>query len=118
MFPDPGAAKRLVPYEILDRIRRHFVGRVATLAAATTFNAILSVALLPLATQHLGTSGYAIYSLLMSIVLLVSAAADCCAVTLVTSHSGCASPSERARRVASLALCSGSGAPAAASLMS
>ena len=43
MFPTPGAIGRLVPYEILGRIRAHFVGRVLTLAAATAFNAILSI---------------------------------------------------------------------------
>jgi hypothetical protein len=51
MLPTVG---RPVPYEILARIRRPFVGRVVTLAAATAFNAILSVALLPLATRQLG----------------------------------------------------------------
>ncbi len=56
MFPTMGAVKRPLPCEILDRIRAHFVGRVVTLAAATAFNAILSVALLPLATRHLGAS--------------------------------------------------------------
>src|SRR6516225_6487473 len=61
MFPNMGAIRRPVPYEILGRIRRHFVGRVMTLAVATAFNAILSVALLPLATRHLGASDYGIY---------------------------------------------------------
>src|SRR6266566_1610410 len=68
--------RRPVPYEILGRIRAHFVGRVVTLAAATAFNAILSVALLPLATRHLEASDYGIYGLVISIVILVSAAAD------------------------------------------
>src|SRR5258708_23647949 len=76
MFPTPGTIRRLVPYEILGRIRAHFVGRVLTLAAATAFNAILSIALLPLATRHLGASDYGIYGLVISIVMLVSAAAD------------------------------------------
>ena len=35
MFPTMGAVKRPAPYEILGRIRRHFAGRVVTLAAAT-----------------------------------------------------------------------------------
>ena len=64
MLPTMGAMGRPVPYEILGRIRRHFVGRVVTLAAATAFNAILSVALLPLATRHLGraTTGFTVLS--------------------------------------------------------
>ena len=47
MFPNLGAVKRPVPFEILGRIRRHFVGRVVTLAVATAFNAILSVVFYP-----------------------------------------------------------------------
>src|SRR6201987_3214634 len=94
MFPTPGAIGRLVPYEILGRIRSHFVGRVMTLAAATAFNAILSVALLPLATRHLGASDYGTYGLLMSIVVLVGAAADGGAGLLVPTHYGSASASE------------------------
>jgi len=54
MFPTMGAVKRPAPYEILGRIRRHFVGRVVTLAAATAFNAILSEA-----------SDYGIYGLVI-----------------------------------------------------
>jgi hypothetical protein len=46
MLPTVGATRRPIPYEILGRIRRHFVGRVVTLTAATAFNAIRSVALL------------------------------------------------------------------------
>jgi len=57
MLAKMGPRGRRVPYEILGRIRRHFVGRVMTLAAATAFNAILSVALLPLATRQLMTAG-------------------------------------------------------------
>jgi hypothetical protein len=57
MFPNMGAMGRPLSYEILGRIRRHLVGRVVTLAAATAFNAILSVALLPLATRQLMTAG-------------------------------------------------------------
>ena len=87
MFPTPEAVMRLVPCEILGRIRRHFVGRVMTLAAATAFSAILSVALLPLATRHLGASDYGIYGLVMSIVVLVSAAADGGAGLLVAALS-------------------------------
>ena len=75
MFSTMGAMRCPVAHEILGRIRRHFVGRVVTLAAATAFSAALSVALLPLATRHLGASDYGIYALVMSIVALVSAAA-------------------------------------------
>ena len=60
MLATKGAMRRPVPYKILGRIRRHFVGRVVTLVAATALNAILSVALLPLATRHLGASDYEI----------------------------------------------------------
>ena len=117
MFPTMGAVKRPAPYEILGRIRRHFVGRVVTLAAATMFNAILSVALLPLVTRHLGASDYGIYGLVMSIVVLVSAAADGGAGLLVPAHYGSASASERARLFVSLALFAGIAATAAGLLM-
>src|SRR5215468_3501065 len=117
MFPTMGAIKRPVPYEILGRIRRHFVGRVATLAAATAFNAILSVALLPLATRHLEASDYGIYGLVISIVMLVSAAADGGAGLLVPAHYGPASASERARLFVSLAVFAGIGASAAGLLL-
>jgi hypothetical protein len=63
--------------EILGHIRTHFVGRVVTLAAATALSALLSVALLPLTTQHLQASDNGTYGLLMSIVALVGAAAEC-----------------------------------------
>ncbi len=107
MFPTMGAVKRPLPCEILDRIRAHFVGRVVTLAAATAFNAILSVALLPLATRHLGASDYGIYGLVISIVILVSAAADGGAGLLVPAHYGSASESERARLFVSVAIFAG-----------
>ena len=117
MFPTTGSVKRPVSYEILGRIRRHFVGRVVTLAAATAFNAILSVALLPLATRHLGASDYGIYGLVISIVVLVSAAADGGAGLLVPAHYGSASASERARLFVSLAIFAGIAASAAGLLM-
>src|SRR5215472_14830602 len=117
MFPTMGAIKRPVSYEILGRIRRHFVGRIVTLAAATMFNAILSVALLPLVTRHLGASDYGIYGLVISIVVLVSAAADGGAGLLVPAHYGSASASERAQLFVSLALFAGIAATAAGLLM-
>src|SRR6476660_140880 len=89
MFPKVGVLKHPLPSEILGRIRAHFVGRVVTLAAATAFNAILSVALLPLATRHLEASDYGIYGLVISIVILVSAAADGGAGLLVHSPVRC-----------------------------
>jgi O-antigen/teichoic acid export membrane protein len=107
MFPTMGAVKRPLPCEILDRIRAHFVGRVVTLAAATAFNGILSVALLPLATRHLGASDYGIYGLVISIVILVSAAADGGAGLLVPAHYGSASESERAQLFVSVAIFAG-----------
>src|SRR5256884_4009138 len=117
MFPKVGALKHPLPYEILGRIRAHFVGRVVTLAAATAFNAILSVALLPLATRHLEASDYGIYGLVISIVVLVSAAADGGAGLLVPAHYGPASASERARLFVSLALFAGIAASTAGLLM-
>src|SRR5215510_2147949 len=116
MFPNMGAIRRPAN-EILGRIRRHFVGRVVTLAAATAFNAILSVALLPLATRQLGAGDYGIYGLAISIVALVSAAADGGAGLLVPAHYGCASASERARLFVSLAIFAGIAATAAGLLM-
>ena len=77
----------------LGRIRRHFVGRVMTLVAATALNAILSVALLPLAARHLGASDHGIYGLAISIVVLMSAAADGAGL-LVPAHYGSASASQ------------------------
>src|SRR5215472_13635859 len=117
MFPNKGAMRRPVPYEILGRIRRHFVGRVVTLAAATAFHAILSVALLPLATRHLEASDYGIYGLVISIVILVSAAADGGAGLLVPAHYGSASESERARLFVSVAIFAGIAASVAGFLV-
>jgi O-antigen/teichoic acid export membrane protein len=117
MFSTLGAIRCPVGHEILGRIRIHFVGRVVTLAAATAFNAALSVALLPLATRHLGTSDYGIYALVMSIVALVSAAADGGAGLLVPAHYGPASSLERARLFVSLAIFAGVAASAAGLLI-
>jgi O-antigen/teichoic acid export membrane protein len=112
-FVSAASKRSFAPYEILGRIRTHFVGRVATLAAATAFSAILSVALLPLATRHLGASDYGTYGLLMSIVALVGAAADGGAGLLVPAHYGPASASERARLFVSLTVFATIGASAA-----
>src|SRR5215471_1601976 len=98
--------------EILGRIPTHFVGRVVTLAAATAFSALLSVALLTLTTQHLQASDYGTYGLLMSFVALVGAAADGGAGLVVPAHYGPASASERARLFVSLAVFAGIGASA------
>jgi hypothetical protein len=117
MFSTMGAMRCPVTHQILGRIRRHFVGRVVTLAAATAFNAALSVALLPLATRHLGASDYGIYALVMSIVALVSAAADGGAGLLVPAHYGPASSSERSRLFVSLAIFAGVAASAAGLLI-
>jgi O-antigen/teichoic acid export membrane protein len=117
MFASKDNKRDSAPYEIFGRVRRHFIGRVATLAATTAFSAILSVALLPLATRHLGASDYGTYGLLMSIVVLVGAAADGGAGLLVPAHYGPASASERARLFVSLAVFGGSGASAAGLLL-
>src|SRR5258708_6454723 len=94
--------------EILGRIRGHLVGRVATLASAIAFHAILSVALLPLTTKVLSATDYGTYALFMSIVALVSAAADGGASLLLPAHYGPARTSERGRLFASLAVFAGS----------
>jgi O-antigen/teichoic acid export membrane protein len=117
MFASKDNRRNFVPSEIVGRIRRHFVGRVLTLAAATVFNAILAVALLPLTTRHLGASDYGTYGLLMSIVVLVGSAADGGAGLLIPAHYGPASASERARLFVSLAVLAGSGASAAGLLL-
>jgi O-antigen/teichoic acid export membrane protein len=106
-----------LPSEIVGRIRRHFVGRVVVLAGATAFSAIVSVALLPLTTRYLGASDYGTYGLLISIVVLVGAAADGGAGLLIPAHYGPASASERARLFVSLAVFGGSGASAAGLLL-
>ena len=74
MYASKNNKKNSAPHEIFGRVRMHLIGRVVTLAATTAFSAILSVALLPLATRHLGVSDYGTYGLLMSIVVLVGAA--------------------------------------------
>jgi len=112
-FVSRGGRKSSALDEILGRVRTHFVGRVVTLAAATAFSALLSVALLPLTTQHLGASDYGTYGLLMSIVALVGAAADGGAGLLVPAHYGPASASERARLFVSLTVFASIGASAA-----
>src|SRR5262249_5928543 len=117
MFPNIGAIRHPLPYEILGRIRRHFVGRVVPLAAATALNALLTVALRPLATPHLAASDDRMYGLVMSIVVLVSTAADGGAGLLVPAHYGPASASERARLFVSVAVFAGIGASAAGLLL-
>jgi O-antigen/teichoic acid export membrane protein len=101
------------PFEILGRIQEHFVGRVLTLAAAATLCAILSVALLPLATRYLETSDYGTYGLLISVVALMSAATDGGTSLLIPAHYGPASASEKARLFATLAVFAGISASAA-----
>jgi len=95
---------------LLYRIRTHFVGRVATLALATAFSVILSLALLPLATRVLQASDYGIYALLMSIVTLVGTAMDGGASLLLPARYGPAFASERGRIFVSVALLAGVGA--------
>src|SRR5262245_6826829 len=116
MFASRGD-KRNATRQILGRMRRHFVGGVVTLAATTALNALLSIALLPLATRHLGVNDYGIYGLLMSIVVLVGSAADGGASLLVPAHYGPASASERARLFVSLAMLAGTAASTAGLLL-
>jgi O-antigen/teichoic acid export membrane protein len=102
-----GARRSPAPYELVDRICRHFLGRVVTLGAATALNVALALALLPLATRHLEASDYGLYGLLMSVVALVSTAADGGSSLLVPAHYGPSSAAERARLFASLAMFAG-----------
>ena len=83
------------------RFINHFVGRVAVLAAATGFSALLSLALLPLATQRLGASDYGTYTLVMSFVILASSAMDGGASLILPGRHFLASEGERARILAS-----------------
>jgi hypothetical protein len=88
MFPNVGIMRCSLPYEIFDRIRRHFVGRVVTFTAAT---ALTRSSRLPYYLSQPGIWG--IYGLAMSIVVLVSAAADGGAGLVVQAHYGPASAS-------------------------
>ena len=110
MFIKTGKIKRRSLYEIVGRIRNHFVGGVAAVAAATALHAMLSIALLPLATRHLGLAEFGAYGLLMSIVALVGATVDGGAALLVPAHYGPASASERAGLFATLVIFASSGA--------
>jgi O-antigen/teichoic acid export membrane protein len=111
MFPtNNGKNRRWSLYEIVGRIRSHFVGGVVALAAATALHAMLSIALLPLATRHLGLAEFGAYGLLMSIVALVGATVDGGAALLVPAHYGPASASERAGLFATLVIFASSGA--------
>lgn len=92
--------------KLLSRIRAQFVGRVATLAATVLFSALLSLALLPLATRILHASDYGIYALLMSVVMLASGAMDGGCGLLLPAHYGIADKSERGRIATSLVLVS------------
>lgn len=103
--------------KLLYRIRTHFVGRVATLALAIAFSAILSVVLLPLATRVLQASDYGTYALLMSIVTLVSTATDGGASLLLPARYGPAFASERGRIFVSVAVIAGIGASTVALLL-
>jgi O-antigen/teichoic acid export membrane protein len=102
-----GAIRRPAPFELVERICRQLVGRVVTLGAATALNIALALALLPLATRHLEASDYGLYGLLMSLVALVSTAADGGSSLLVPAHYGPSSVAERARLFASLAMFAG-----------
>jgi O-antigen/teichoic acid export membrane protein len=113
MFAKRGKSRCRVSYEMVGRFRSHFVGGVALLAAATAFHAILSIALLPLATRHLGAGDYGAYGLVMSIVALVGATVDGGAGLLVPAHYGPGSASDRAGLFATLALFASIGATAA-----
>ena len=104
MFASMGVERNSALSKILGRIRRHIVGRVATLASAIALHAILSVALLPIATKVLSATDYGNYALFLSIVALVGAAADGGAGLLLPAHYGPASASERGRLFASLAM--------------
>jgi O-antigen/teichoic acid export membrane protein len=112
-----GKIRRRSLYEIVGRVRSHFLGGVVALAAATALHAMLSIALLPLATRHLGLAEFGAYGLLMSIVALVGATVDGGAALLVPAHYGSASASERAGLFATLTIFASAGAGAAGLLL-
>lgn len=97
---------------LLQRIQRHFVGRVLTLAAAIAFSAVISLVLLKLTTRVLHAADYGTYALLMSLVALVAAAMDGGAGLLLPLHYRLASASERGRIFASITAFSVAGASA------
>lgn len=85
-------------------IQRRFAGRVATLAAAISLSAIVSLVLLQLTSRVLDATDYGAYALLMALTTLVSAALDGGAAMLMPLHYKSASPAERGRIFASVAL--------------
>src|SRR5262245_2045579 len=108
MLASVGVDRASALCEFLDRIRRHLVGRVATLASAIALHAILSITLLPFATRVLSATDYGTYALFMSIVALVGTAADGGAGLLLPAYYGAAPASERGRLFACLAVFAGS----------
>lgn len=91
--------------------RAHFIGRVATLGIATFLSAVLSIALLPIATKSLHASDYGTYALLTSIIILVSSAMDGGSTLFLPAVYHHGSPRERARMFvtsAVIAACGGS----------
>jgi O-antigen/teichoic acid export membrane protein len=104
MLATTGLERRSALFEILGRVRLRLVGRIGTLASAIALQAILSVALLPLATKVLSAADYGTYALFMSIIAIVGAAADGGAGLLLPAHYGPASALERGRLFASLAV--------------
>lgn len=103
--------------KFLCRFQGHFTGRVATLAAAIGFSAIVSLALLPITTRILHAKDYGTYAWLMSAVVLVSAAIDGGAGLLLPAHYGPASRSERGRIFASVAIVATAGTSAVGLLL-
>jgi len=89
--------------------RAHFIGRVATLGIATFFSAVLSIALLPIATKSLHASDYGTYALLTSIIILVSSAMDGGSPLFLPAVYYRGSPRERARMFVTSAIIAASG---------
>nr|WP_255599893.1 oligosaccharide flippase family protein [Afifella sp. IM 167] len=76
-------------------LRDRFAGRVLSLAGASFLQALLSIALFPLATRILGAADFGVYALMMSVVTLATALADGGAGLALPAHYG---PLEREQR--------------------
>lgn len=101
----------------LGSLRQHFIGRVATLGIATFLSALLSLALLPIATTQLHAADYGTYALLMSLVALISSAMDGGSSLFLPAVYSQASLSERGRIFTTAAVMAGGGGIAISALL-
>jgi O-antigen/teichoic acid export membrane protein len=86
------------------RIRGKFAGRVAVLAAATGFQAAISVVQILLVTRVLSAEDFGTYGMLMSGVALAGAICEGGAGWLIPAHHAVATPIERARMFTTVAV--------------